>query len=241
MILQAALNGPFTKSDHPALPVSSAELAADAAACVKAGAEAFHVHPRDANEDERLEARIVDSVVAAVRGTHGCPVGVSTGAWIEPDVERRAALVSEWREPDYASVNVSEDGSFEVMQALIEAGVGIEAGVWSVADAEALVSSGLADRTTRVLVEPVDVGRDDALAVVSAIHQVLDRHDVAVPRLQHGDGDAAWILLEDAVARGIDTRIGFEDTLLLPDGNQAASNALLVGAARQLRAGGFTG
>ena len=113
--------------------------------------------------------------------------------------------------------------------------------MWSVAGAEALVSSGLADRTTRVLVEPVDVGRDDALAVVSAIHQVLDRHDVAVPRLQHGDGDAAWILLEDAVARGIDTRIGFEDTLLLPDGNQAASNAVLVGAARQLRAGGFTG
>lgn len=240
-MLQAALNGPFTKSDHPALPVSSAELAEDVAACAKAGAQAFHVHPRDADEEERLEARIVDSVVAAVRGTHGCPVGVSTGAWIEPDIERRAGLVSEWREPDYASVNVSEDGSFEVMQALIEAGVGIEAGVWSVADAEALVTSGVADRTTRVLIEPVDVGRDDALAVISAIHRVLDRHNVAVPRLQHGDGEAVWILLEDAVARGIDTRIGFEDTLLLPDGTRATSNAALVGAARQLGAGGFAG
>lgn len=240
-MLQAALNGPFTKSDHPALPVSSAELAEDAAACAKAGAQAFHVHPRDANEEERLEARIVDSVVAAVRGTHGCPVGVSTGAWIEPEIERRAGLVSEWREPDYASVNVTEDGSFDVMQALIEAGVGIEAGVWSVADAEALVASGLAGRMTRVLVEPVAVGRDDALAVISAIHQVLDRHDVAVPRLQHGDGDAVWILLEDAAARGIDTRIGFEDTLLLPDGTRAASNAALVRAARKLGAGASAG
>jgi hypothetical protein len=83
----------------------------------------------------------------------------------------------------------------------------------------------------------VDVGHEDALVVVSAIHEVLDRNDVVAPRLQHGDGEAAWILLEDAVARGIDTRIGLEDTLLLPDGTHAASNVALVGAARELSAG----
>ena len=92
-----------------------------------------------------MRRRIVDSVVAAMRGRHHHPVGVSTGAWIEPDVERRVRLISEWKEPDYASVNLSEDGAFEVMQALIQAGIGIEAGVWSVADAEVLVNSGLAD------------------------------------------------------------------------------------------------
>jgi uncharacterized protein (DUF849 family) len=150
-------------------------------------------------------------------------------------------LVSEWTEPDYASVNVSDDGALEVMQALIEAGIGIEAGVWSVADAEALVDSGLASQTLRVLVEPVEVGRKDAVSVVNAIHRVLDRHDVAAPRLQHGDGEAVWILLEDAVARGIDTRIGFEDTLLLPDGTPAGSNAALVHAACGLGAGGLAG
>lgn len=235
-MLQAALNGPFTKADHPALPVTLAELADDAEGCVEAGARSFHVHPRDSNGEECLDASIVDAVVAAVRGTHGYPVGVSTGAWIEPDVERRVRLVSEWTEPDYASVNLSEDGALDVMQALIAAGIGIEAGVWSVGDAEALVRSGVADQTTRVLVEPVDVGRKDAVAVVGAIHRVLDRHDVAVPRLQHGDGEAVWILLEDAGARGIDTRIGFEDTLLLPDGTPAASNAALVRAAQKLGA-----
>jgi uncharacterized protein (DUF849 family) len=236
-MLQAALNGPFTQADHPALPVSLAELADDAAECVRAGARSFHVHPRDGDGAERLEASIVDPVVAAVRGTHGCPVGVTTGAWIEPDVERRIHLVSEWKEPDYASVNVSEDGAFDVMRALIEAGTGIEAGVWSVADAEALVNSGLADQTTRVLVEPVDLGRKDAVPTVDAIHRVLDQHDLAVPRLQHGDGEATWILVGDAAARGIDTRIGFEDTLLLPDGTRAPSNAALVRAARSLGAG----
>lgn len=217
--------------------MTMAELGDDATACVQAGARAFHVHPRDTKGEESLEASTVDTVVAAVRGSHGYPVGVSTGAWIEPDVERRIRLVSEWTKPDYASVNLSEDGALEMMRALLQAGIGIEAGVWSVADAEALVHSGLADRTTRVLIEPVEVERKDAVALVSAIHRVLDRHDVAVPRLQHGDGRATWVLLEDAVARGIDTRIGLEDTLLLPDGTRAASNAALVGAARSLGAG----
>jgi len=237
VLLQATLNGSLTKLAHPAVHMTLAELADDAAACVQAGARAFHVHPRDAEGIERLDAAVVDSAVTAVRGSHGYPVGVSTGAWIEPDVVRRARLVPEWTEPSYASVNVSEDSALEVMQALLRAGVGIEAGVWTVADAELLVRSGLADQMTRVMIEPVDVGRDDAVAMVSAIHDVLDRNDVAVPRLQDGDGDAAWILIEDAVTRGIDTRVGLEDTFLLPDGKRAANNAELVRAARERGAG----
>lgn len=167
MLLQATLNGPLTKSDHPAVPVSLTELAEDAAACVAAGARAFHVHPRDADGIERLDAAAVDSVVAAVRGRHGYPVGVTTGAWIEPDVARRVRLVGEWSKPDYTSVNLSEDGALEVMRALLRAGVGIEAGVWTVADAELLVRSGLAEQMTRVMIEPVDVGRDDAVPALA--------------------------------------------------------------------------
>ena len=48
MLLQAALNGRRTRSDHEAVPISPAELQADAIACGDAGAHAFHVHPRDA-------------------------------------------------------------------------------------------------------------------------------------------------------------------------------------------------
>ena len=55
-MLQAALNGPFTKADHPALPMTMAELGDDAAECAQAGARAFHVPPRDAKGEERLEA-----------------------------------------------------------------------------------------------------------------------------------------------------------------------------------------
>jgi uncharacterized protein (DUF849 family) len=43
--------------------------------------------------------------------------------------------------------------------------------------------------------------------------------------------DWTWPLVEDAFRRGHDTRVGFEDSVLLPDGTRAASNAQLVEAA----------
>jgi uncharacterized protein (DUF849 family) len=230
VLLQAALNGDRTRAEHPAVPLSAEELAHDAAACVAAGAGAIHLHPRDADGRESLAPEVVDAVVEAVRGACGVPVGVTTGAWIEPDLERRLALISGWSAPDYSSVNVCEEGSAEAMRALLGAGVGIEAGVWSAEDAEALVASGLAGRVARVLIEPVDAG-EGCLAIVEAIHVALDAGGVTAPRLQHGDGDATWPLIEDAVRRGLDTRVGLEDTLRDPDGATTTGNPALVRAA----------
>jgi uncharacterized protein (DUF849 family) len=135
------------------------------------------MHPRDEDGREQLHAGVVDPVVLAVKAAAGAPVGVTTGEWIEPDLDRRIALTREWRAPDYASVNVSEAGSFEVMQACLAAGVGIEAGVWTVEDAEQLAASELAERVLRIMIEPVEVPERDAVALVSDIHAVLDGHN----------------------------------------------------------------
>ena len=69
------------------------------------------------------------------------------------------------------------------------------------------------------------------------IHGTLDRLGLAVPRLQHGDGEVTWVLLEDAIRRGLDTRIGLEDTLQGPGGERTTGNEALVRAARKLGAG----
>ena len=236
VLLQAALNGPWTKAQHPAVPVSVDELAADADACAAAGAQLLHIHLRDPRGRETFDPAIVDGVVAVVRSACEVPVGVSTGAWIESDWRRRIELVGAWTEPDYASVNMSEDGSEEVMAALIRAGIGIEAGVSSVEDAERLARSGFADRVTRILVEPVDVEAHEAVVVVGGIHAALDGAAIEVPRLQHGDGHAAWVLIEDAIRRRVDTRVGLEDTQYEPGGELTTGNAALVHAARRLGA-----
>jgi uncharacterized protein (DUF849 family) len=237
VLLQAALNGDLSPAAHPAVPVSVEDLVRDAIACVRAGARAFHIHPRDLQGLERLDPEIVNDVVARVRAACEVPVGVTTGAWIEPDVERRVRLVRAWRAPDFTTVNISEPGAAEVMQALIEAGVGIEAGVWTVEDVHRLAASGMAERVLRICVEPVDVSAADALSLVDGIHTALDQLGVTAPRLQHGDGEATWVLLADAIRRGVDTRIGLEDTLHQPNGQRATSNESLVRAARELGAG----
>ena len=243
MGLQAALNGERTKVEHAATPVSVEELARDAAACVAAGARAIHLHPRDGEGQETLEAGVVDEVVKKVRGACGVPVGTTTSADIEPDPERRLGLVRAWREPDYASVNLSEAGALELMEALVGIGIGIEAGVWTVEDAGRLAASGLGGQLTRILVEPTELQlwasgdkAADALGLVEDIHGVLDELGLASSRLQHGDGRITWVLLRDAVRRDLDSRIGLEDTLCGPDGERTTGNEALVRAARELGA-----
>ncbi len=237
-MLKACLNGARDPGEHGAVPVRREALAADAAACVRLGAGAIHLHPRDAEGAETLAAAVVDTTVRHVREACGVPVGVATGAWVEADPARRVALVRTWTEPSFASVNLSEPGAVDVMRALLDGGrVDVEAGVWSVADAERLAVSGLADHVLRVLVEVIAVDAADAPGYAAEIEAALDALAITAPRLVHGEGDAAWPVLRHAVARGRDTRIGLEDTLLRPDGSPADGNADLVGLARELGAG----
>jgi uncharacterized protein (DUF849 family) len=233
-MVQAALTGTRMRTDHPGVPLTASEIAADAAACVAAGVTEIHLHPRSDDGIERLDAETVDKAVAAVKAM-GVPVGVTTGAWIEPDPARRAAHVRAWREPDFASVNFSEPGAVEVAEALLHNGIGIEAGVWTVEDAQRLIASSVKGEILRVLIEPIRAhGVDEALAVSADIHRALDDGGVGVPRLQHGEGRATWPVMRDAVRRGGLIRVGFEDTLHLPDGRLAGSNVELVRAALEI-------
>jgi len=239
MVLQVAVNGDRSKADHPAVPVTEDELVRDVRDCVAAGAQEFHIHVRDAGGNPTLEPGAVDRATRAARAAGARAAGVTTVADIEPNLRRRLALIGRWTQPAYSSVNLCEEGAVEVMRALLAAGIGIEAGVWTPQDAQALVTCGLADQVTRVLVEPGEAqsGKSDAVPMVDAIHEILDRADIKAPRLQHGDGELTWILIEDAVRRGLDTRVGLEDTLYLPDGSRARDNGDLVTAACDLGAG----
>lgn len=229
-MLKAALNGRRAAGIHPALPTTAEDLAVTAAACVAAGAAAIHLHPRDSSGQESLDTAVIDAAVRHVRTAVSVPIGVSTGAWIEPDPERRAAAVARWDEPDMASVNLSEIGARPVMEALLGQGIGVEAGIWSTSDVRRLADTGLQDRVVRILVEIINPAGDPE-AEARAIDDALDRIGVAAPRLHHGEDDSTWPVLRQAKRLGRDIRIGLEDTLTLPDGSMASSNTALVRAA----------
>jgi uncharacterized protein (DUF849 family) len=55
-MLQACLNGGLSNAVHSGVPVSAEELANDAIAVRMAGADELHIHPRDKDGQETLEA-----------------------------------------------------------------------------------------------------------------------------------------------------------------------------------------
>jgi uncharacterized protein (DUF849 family) len=233
VLLQACINGSRAPAEHPRCPVTPAQLADDAAAVAAAGAGAVHLHPRDDEGAETLEAGHVAAAVAAVRERVAVPVGVTTGAWTAPDPADRLRHIRAWAVlPDVASVNFHEPGAPEVARLLLERGVAVEAGIWAPDGAEVLLGSGLAERCVRLLLEPMDPDVDTALRDAAAIDSAMADVPASVPRLLHGEGATAWPVLEEAVRRGFEVRMGLEDTLRRPDGTVAAGNADLVALAR---------
>ncbi len=225
MAVKACLNGGRTRAEHPAVPLTPDELAADAVAVQRAGAFAVHIHPRDSRGEQTLSVRACDTAVAAIRrAAPRLPVGLSTAAAIDPDPFARAAAVRAWRTPpDFISVNLSELGWQGIVRAAVRAGIPIEAGLATTADAEELARSPFTHQILRALVE-VDDGADDA-------RQIADLIPKGVPQLWHGFGERTWEVLAAGAQAGVDVRVGLEDVLVLPDGRRAADNAELVAAA----------
>lgn len=235
-MLQVAINGGRTSEWHPSIPRTPDELAAESRASVEAGARAIHLHPHDGDGRETLDAEASAAALRAVRAVcPNVPISLSTSVAIEPDPERRLTLVSAWTElPDLVTANQGEPGIRELCEHLIERGVGIEAGLMSVADAEAFVESGLADRCVRAMVEPLDADPDEAVAHGRAMEAVLTEAGVSLEQVHHGDGLASWAVNRAGLERGHGIRTGLEDTQCLPDGSVAPDNAALVRAAAAL-------
>jgi uncharacterized protein (DUF849 family) len=222
------MNGDYSRQDHPAVPVTLEELVADAAACQRAGAESVHLHPRRPDDaQETLDAEVHDAVVTAIRdAAPGLEISCSTQKDIDTGgMADRLAAVRAWRNPpDVVSLNLVEDGSIELGGVLLECGIGIEAGVFTLADADRLLDAPWAGEVHRVLVEVI-FEHDDRAAVELA--RAVDARVAGLgrPRLWHGDARANWAVVDAGVAAGVDVRVGLEDTIIGRDGGPAPTNA----------------
>jgi uncharacterized protein (DUF849 family) len=232
VLVKACLNGARDPGEHPSLPRTAEQAAREAGEAVEAGAGALHVHPRGPSGGESLDNEVVGAWLEAIRAAvPGVPVGVTTGAWIVPHPDR-LDLVGAWEVlPDFASVNVSEDGAVELAELLLGRGVGVEPGVVDLDDTRRLLESGLSDRCVRVLIEVEGHDADASVEQAAAIDAELERAGLGVAALHHGYGLDTWAVIDAALSMGRDIRVGLEDTLELPDGSRARGNADLVAAA----------
>lgn len=234
-MLQACLNGARTPREHHHLPVHPEQLATAAAACTAAGATELHLHPKHPDGTDSLDPHILAATLLAVRAAApGTPIGVTTGAWTAPDPRDRITAIRSWTVlPDHASVNWHEDGADDIAAALLDRGIAVEAGLHSGTDGpDRFRTAPTRDRVLRVLAEVTDPTTRGAATTADTL---LDHIGPArSPVLLHGSGAGAWPVLTLAAHRGLDTRIGLEDTLQLPDGDIAPDNAALVTTATRI-------
>jgi hypothetical protein len=143
-------------------------------------------------------------------------------------------MIREWEGVDCATVNLSVDSFERVMYAMLDVGSASTLACghrsrWSV------LRCGLMTRVQRVSIE-LDPGepyflQGEPLHLAQQVNDLLDDVGSTCTRLTHGMNDWTWALVEDAFRRGHDTRVGFEDSVLLPNGTKADDNAQLVEAA----------
>ncbi len=231
--VKACINGARTPDQHPNLPVAPEELAAAAVSAREAGAQAVHMHPKTPDGKDSLEPDVVAAAVTAVRAAApGLPLGVTTGFFALPDPDARRCAVEAWTVlPDFASLNWHEPGSPELADVLLGKGLGVEIGLFHLEAAAAWAESTMAQHCMRVMIELQ--GHED-VAVADAMLERIAAAGSPAPVLLHGLDESCWSLLEHAGVCGVQTRIGMEDTLTLPDGTVTPDNTALVSAAVQL-------
>jgi uncharacterized protein (DUF849 family) len=229
-----------TKADHPALPITPAEIAREAALCAEAGAGVLHVHLRDRAGGHSLDPGLYRSLIERVRKTVGdrLVIQITTEAVGRHAPAEQMQVVRELH-PEAVSLALAE---------LIpdEAATADAAGFLAWLQRERIAPQ-------YILYSPVEVARFHELRTRRVIPQrrplalfVLGRYaDKAeaapadlLPFLAVHDPDCPWSLCAfgrrecacvlTAAGLGGHVRVGFENNLWRADGQPAASNAELV-------------
>ncbi|MCU1569715.1 MAG: hypothetical protein JWR33_456 [Naasia sp.] len=237
MFLKAAINGGRTFADSPAVPVSAEQIGEDSSRAIAAGADVVHAHARTADGGQTIAPDDIARMVRAIRAADpSVVVGTTTGLWTCAGHQERMRHLAAWPVdalPDFASVAFSEEGAAEAAELVLARGMVLESAVWSMADLPALLSSPTLARNVRILIEPETPDPDRAVAECREIAAALRAAGVTASLLYHGYDQTAWPVVDAAIEDGVETRIGFEDVTVMPDGSPAPGNAAMI---REVRA-----
>lgn len=239
-------------ADHPAVPLTPAALARDAAACRDAGAAMLHVHVRDTAGRHLLDAEAYRAALRAIRAAAGPELflQITSESLGQYAPTAQFAVVRATR-PEGVSLALREilpaDGDEGEAAAFLEwlrrELIAPQFILYAPEEAHrlaALVRRGVVPWAA----PPVLYALGRYVGGQRASPALLDAFfEPDVPRFHDwmacafGPEEAACMVA--AAGRGGDVRVGFENNLHLPDGAVAADNAALVGAtAQRLRAAG---
>ena len=250
LILAVAPNGARRgKADHPALPITAAEVAETAARCLDAGAAMIHLHIRDRNGGHLLDADGYRAAMAAIEAKIGRALVIqpTTEAVGIYDRHQQMALVRELR-PEQVSMAVrelipDETAESQAAEFLAWAGrahVAIQHILYDVADLRRFVAlkrrgivPGPVAPVLFVLGRYVDGQQSDPLELLPFIETWRDAGE-AGPWAICAFGRREGAVGAAAASLGGHVRVGFENNFHLADGRIAPNNETLVRAMAEL-------
>ena len=238
--------GRKTKADHPALPLSADELARTAAECLERGASMIHLHVRDAEGRHCLDPEAYRAAIASICEAVGDRLVLQITSELlgrYSPAEQRGAVLKTNPEAvslalrELAPETADEKDFGDFLGKLKQMRVHPQIILYTPAEAErlsAMAKQGLIpfDRLSVLYV----LGRF-ALTRTGLPRDLLPFLAPEAPRFHlwsvcaFGRRETACVTA--AALLGGHARVGFENNLVLPSGERAASNADLVGAAAQ--------
>lgn len=237
-----------TKADHPALPITPAELAATAEAALAAGAAMIHLHVRDENDRHSIDADRYRRAVDAVREAVGerMVIQITTEAVGVFTPEQQMATVRAVK-PEAVSLALRElipdaaheGAAAEFLAWCLGEGVHPQYIVYEAAEVTRLrdlhargVIPGRSPQRLYVLGRYTAGQRSHPRDLLPFLNADLDdRGESAGPWSLCAFGAKEAACATAAASLGGHVRIGFENNLHRPDGDLAAGNADLVAAA----------
>jgi uncharacterized protein (DUF849 family) len=243
-----------TAADHARLPVTPAELAQCARACLNAGAAMLHLHVRKADGSHSLEVTDYEPAIAAVRRAVGAELVLqltTEAVGIYAPAQQMATIRA--LRPEAASVAIRElvpdtaagKDAAAFFQWMAEAGVVAQYILYDVADLHryaALRQAGaipLRGHWVLFVLGRYSAGQTsspaDLLPFLAAWQALgLDQSGIQWAVCAFGSQEAACATA--AVLLGGHARVGFENNMLLPSGQLAPDNPALLKAVAQAAA-----
>ena len=229
------------KADHPRLPITPEEIAREAALCAEAGASLLHLHVRDEQGRHSLDAGRYREAIAAVRQSVGdallIQVTTEAAGRYGPDEQMEAV---KRLKPEAASVAVAElipTSAHEAAAAQFyhwaaDEGVALQHILYEPGEVAALIDFARRGVIPERGLHPLFVlGKraPDQQADPRELMAFLERWPAEKPWSVCAFGRTETAALAMALALGGHVRVGFENSLVRPDGSIAADNAGAVG------------
>ena len=246
--LMVAPNGARkVKKDHPAVPLTISEIVATAKSCNEAGAGAIHLHVRDKEGQHVLDAGLykeaLNELEHKVPNMHIQVTTEAVGKYSPADMRKLAYDVT----PPGASIGTSElissripeEEDIKLYKYLTEAGTKIQHILYKPEDIDLLIE----------LLNKAEIPINDAWCLFVIGHysgriSYPENISLFIKKMEEQNIKLDWAIcafakeevscLKMAIKLGGKIRVGFENSLLMPDGSVAPNNETKVKAASAL-------